>query len=142
MKRCSLPLVALLAVFLCAAATAKKTPELDAGVCREMAAYHPEPGQSADYKPGVDVHGKPVVEADLNPSQMKVADTVSFDVTVDLARYAGLEVPEGTEDKTAIGTITVDREGHMTFNGRPLEGDAEKALRALCSPKTEENDRK
>jgi hypothetical protein len=136
MKRPS-PLVALLAVVVCAAANAKKAPELDASVCRQMATYHPEAGKEADYKPGVDVHGKPVVEADLNPSQLKVADTVSFDVTVDLAKYAGLAVPEGTESKTAIGTVTVDKDGRMTFNGKPLEGDAEKALRELCAPEPE-----
>lgn len=138
MKRCRLPVLAVFAVLACTGASSKdKTPELDASVCSQMAAYHPEPGQSADYKPGVDVHGKPVVEADLNPSQLKAADTISFDVTVDMAEYAGLAVPAGTETKTAIGTVTVDKDGHMTFNGRPLEGDAERALRALCAPKPE-----
>lgn len=139
MKRCSLPLLAVAAVVVCVAATSgKNTPELDAKTCQQMATYQPDPKQGADYKPGVDVHGKPVVEADLNPSPIKLPDTISFDLTVDVAKYAGIPVPAGTEAKAAIGTVTVDKDGHMSFNGHPLEGDAEKALRELCAPKPEE----
>jgi hypothetical protein len=106
-----------------------------------MVAYQPDPVNGPDYKPGVDVHGKPVVEADINPSPVKAPDTISFDLTVDLAKYAGIAVPAGTEAKATIGAVTVDKAGHMTFNGKPMEGDAEAALRELCAPKPAEPDK-
>lgn len=140
MKRCVISFVAIagLLAYGAAAAEKKAPPELDPKVCQQMVAYQPEPGNDAEYKPGVDVHGKPVVEADITPSVIKPPEVYSFHVTVDLAEYMGLTVPTGLEDKAVMGTIQMDKDGHMTFNGQPLEGDAEKALRELCAPKAPE----
>ena len=136
MKRCAIAFIAIAGLLAYgAAADEKKPPELDPKVCQQMVTYQPDPMNGADYKPGVDVHGKPVVEADINPSPVEIPDTISFDVTVDLALYAGIAVPTGTEQKASVGTVTVDKEGHMTFNGKPMEGSAEAALRELCAPK-------
>ncbi|MEZ0225261.1 MAG: hypothetical protein ACAH83_11960 [Alphaproteobacteria bacterium] len=135
MKKYTLCIVAI-AILMTTPAVAQEAdaPELDSKVCQQMSAYQPDDDQGAEYEPGVDVHGRPVVEADLNPSPVKIPDTVKFDVTVDLAKFAGIAVPEGTEDKAVLGQVTVDKEGHMTFNGQPIEGDAEAALRTLCDP--------
>ena len=87
-----------------------------------------------EYKPGVDVHGKPVVEADIAPSPVSVPETFSFDVTVDLARQIGLSTPAGVEAVAKVGTITYDK-GKLFYNGAPMEGEAEANLRALCVPR-------
>ena len=125
--------VIMLALATPALAKVKKAPELDPEVCKRLVAYQPEAGASVEYQPGVDVHGKPVVGPDLNPSPVQVPQAVTFDINVDVATYAGIPVPDKTETFTKIGTVQVDPQGHMTFNGKPMEGDAEAALRALCT---------
>lgn len=138
MRRCALGFVLIAGVLACAASAAEKkapVPELDPKVCQQMVAYQPDPVNGADYKPGVDVHGKPVVEADINPPVIGVSDKVSFDLTVDLAKYMGIQAPVGLEGEAVMGKIVIDKQGHVTFNGQPLEGPAEAALRELCAPK-------
>ncbi len=111
---------------------AKKLPDLDVKDCQYLTVYQPNVDGSADYKPGVDAHGKPVVEADVAGPQITLPDKYSFNVTVDVAEYMGVAVPSGLEEKAVIGEVTVDKDGHVTFNGKPLESDAEASLRALC----------
>jgi hypothetical protein len=110
-------------------------PELDPSVCREMTAYVPGADGSADYVPGVDVNGKPVVGADINPSPVTMPDVVEFDLTVDLAKYIGLSAPTGIEGEAVMGKVAVHKDGRVTYNGQPIEGDAEAALRAICLEK-------
>jgi len=43
-------------------------------------------------------------------------------------------VPTGLVGESKMGTITVEK-GKVKFNGNPLEGDAEAALKALCIEK-------
>ena len=102
-------------------------PEKD---CQYLLAYQPSP--DTEYQPGVDVHGKPVMEADITPSVVKPPDKFQFNITVDMARYLGIAAPAGLEGEASMGTITVEK-GQAKFNGTPLEGDAQAALKALCA---------
>ncbi len=118
---------------LAAEKVAKPAPEIDPALCRSIAEYQKPAG--VDYKPGVDVHGKPVVEADLNPSPVKMPENFSFDVTIDTAQYLGLPTP-GLEGVINVGTITSEK-GKLSFNGEPMDGHAAKVLRELCTKKPE-----
>ena len=140
MRRCAIAFIAIagLLAYGAAAAEKKSPPELDPKVCQQMVAYQPDPVNGAEYKPGVDVHGKPVVEADINPSVVGALDTVSFSLTVDMAKYIGITTPAGLLGEAVMGKIEIDKAGHVTFNGQPLEGSAEAALRQLCAPKPPE----
>jgi len=126
----------LLAAFISTpvfAADEKPVPEIDSALCSRIVPHQKAP--DVDYKPGVDVHGKPVVEADLNPSPVKMPERVSFDITIDTAKYLGLSTP-GLEGIVNVGSIAYEN-GQLTFNGEPMEGHAAKALRALCAKKPE-----
>jgi len=107
-------------------------PVVSAKNCQALVAYHPKVDGSVEYNPGADVHGKPVMEADLTPPVVLPPEKISFDLTIDLAKYMGLTTPAGTMGEARMGTITVEK-GQVKFNGKPLEGDAEAALRALCA---------
>jgi hypothetical protein len=109
-------------------------PSLSAQECQYLVEYKPSVDGNADYQPGVDVHGKPVVEADISTSVIQPPEKYSFDLTVDVAKYIGLTKPTGVMGETKMGTITVEK-GKVLFDGKPLESDAEAALRALCAPK-------
>jgi hypothetical protein len=136
MKKYIVLLLCLL--FVSHAIVAKETgkkpaaPLLEAQECRHLTEYHPGKDGNAEYQPGVDVRGKPVVEADVNPSVIQPPEKYSFALRVDVAKYIGLTAPTGVMGETRMGTITVEN-GQVTFNGKPLEGDAETALRALCA---------
>ncbi len=112
-------------------AFAQGSPELDDENCKMLVEHQPAPDVA--YQPGVDVNGKPVVEAEINPSPIKPPETIEFDLTVDTATYGGIPPHDAAEAFTKIGRITVDPQGHLTFNGQPLEGDAAAALRELCA---------
>lgn len=129
-------LAAMLSTFISApvfAADEKPVPEIDPALCSRIVTYQKPAG--VDYKPGVDVHGKPVVEADLNPSPVKMPERITFDITIDTAKYLGLSTP-GLEGVVNVGSIAYEK-GQLTFNGEPMEGHAAKALRALCAKKPE-----
>lgn len=113
---------------------------IDDNTCRAWVRHVPDAGVA--YQPGVDVHGKPVVEADVNAAPITVPETIAFDITVDVARYAGIPVPQGTEMQATMGRVEVARDGSMTFNGQPMGGNAAVALRDLCADKPLENSHK
>lgn len=102
-------------------------------VCTAIIAHMPQ--DDVTYKPGVDVKGKPVVEADITATPVRPPETATFDITVDMAKYAGIDVPAGLEGQSTVGKVTVGRDGSITFNGEPMEGPAQAALRDLCSKK-------
>jgi hypothetical protein len=91
-----------------------------------------QPSAGTEYQPGVDVHDKPVMEADITPPVVVPPEKYSFDITVDVAKYMGLDTPAGLLGEAKVGTITVEK-GQTKFNGNPLEGDAEAALKAICA---------
>lgn len=118
-------------ICLTAPAFAQATPELDDENCKLLVEHQPSPDVA--YQPGVDINGKPVVEADINPSPIQPPDTMEFDLNVDMATYGGIPPHDAAEGLANIGRITVSPEGRLTFNGQPLEGDAVAALRELCA---------
>lgn len=113
----------ILATLLLFPAVAHAEAKLDEAACSNL---------SAAYVPGVDAYGRPVVSADLEEHPVKMPETFSFDITVDVAKASGLTVPDGVEGQAKIGTITYDK-GVLSFNGKPLEPEAEEKIKAMCS---------
>lgn len=143
MVACLLPAVA--------AQAAETVPELDAESCRILSEYRAPADVSADAPPPaaakagvtpgsgpVDAQGKPVVEADLNKSPVVLPENMEFEYTIDTAKYTGIKMSEGSEGIMNIGTIRLNKDGSMTFNGEPMDGQQEAALRALCAEKGHE----
>lgn len=114
---------------------AAQTITLEDSACQAMVQH--QPADDVTYQPGVDVEGRPVVEADLNPSPIQLPETVSFDITFDVMKYAGIAPPKGVEGQAVIGRVDVARDGKMYFNGQPMEDPAEASLRALCAEKAD-----
>lgn len=95
--------------------------------CRTLTAHQPAPDVA--YKPGVDVHGKPVAPADLPSSgggqdQVKVALKRNLPVGV-----AGLGASE-----IVVGEVKVDLlTGKATLDGKPLEAGLQSDILAACA---------
>lgn len=90
------------------------------------------PADDVAYTPGVDVHGKPVVPADLTPHVVEVPKTIAFDLDIDVAKYLGIPVPAGVLEEATIGHISIT-DNVVRFNGAPIEGEAKKSLRQTCA---------
>jgi hypothetical protein len=131
MKKRALLLALLMA--LSGPAAADTFPEFNEEMCKILVAH--QPAADVEYKPSVDINGKPVVEADLNKPNVQLPEALEFEMTIDAAQYTGLKMQQGSEAKASLGTIGMEEDGALTFNGESLTGEAESALRAFCAEK-------
>ncbi len=101
--------------------------------CRRLFVEH-RPAPDVAYRPGVDVHGRPVVGADLNPTpQIRVPETVAFDVAVDLRRFGIAQTSPLFQPNVKLGEVRVDvASGRTLYNGEPLGNPEIEALREAC----------
>jgi|GEM_PF-1185780 hypothetical protein len=79
--------------------------------------------QGVAYQPGIDVHGKPVVPADVNAAPSVVPDVVRIPLTIDLAQRLN-NVQTGMELKADTGMVEIHNDGRVTFNGQDLSKQA------------------
>lgn len=122
------PLAVLLAV--AAGSAVAQTVVVDTAACRRLVQYQP----SADvaYRPGVDVQGRAVAGADLDPAPPVLAGEFTFDLNVDLAG----RVPAGSglfQPQLGVGRVSIRPDGQVAFNGRPLGNADQAALAELCA---------
>lgn len=122
--------IALL-VFSMSAAAEEKIVISDTS-CKKILAR--QAAQSAEYKPGVDVHGNKVVAADLDdPTRIKMPEEITFDISPKIYELLGREAPKGLEDTAfTLGTVKVKKNGVVTFNGKRLNRKTRMAIIDLC----------
>ncbi len=94
--------------------------------CRWLTRHIPD--ADVAYKPGVDVHGKPVVPADLNGTyDLELPRSIVAGVSRRLLRHPNLR------QETPLAEIEIDLEtGSILINGKGLLNDDQKRLIAYC----------
>lgn len=134
------PLGIVVGTILGAAAWATPAPAadtvpvvIDPAACRALLATS---DAGATYRPGVDVHGRPVVPAEgpggASDLGLASADEMVIDLQVDVAERLGLKgAARGLEPKLELGTLRV-RNGVAELNGRALGGSDQAGLREAC----------
>lgn len=116
-------------------AIASPSPSIDPAFCQALVKHVPD--ADVAYQPGVDVHGKPVVPADLpDSSRFQLQQPISIPLTADLFKvlnWPATGFPFNTMQRTDInlGTLTVDGD-RVLYNGQPLTGDQQDDLAVLC----------
>ncbi|XKH36529.1 hypothetical protein ACIU1J_19270 [Azospirillum doebereinerae] len=110
-------------------AFAQGRPAVDFSACQTLTRHRP--AADVEYRPGVDVRGRPVAPADL-PGSAPTVPLDRFDIPVsgDLARVIGLNVP-GRDSNVQVGWLSLEG-NHLFFNGQPIGGPAEAELYAYC----------
>lgn len=100
--------------------------------CARLVAHQPSP--DVTYKPGVDVHGRPVAPADLPGGvQVAVPEEIAIDLTVDIQRRYGISSNSPLfRSEVRVGTVVVKPDGSATFEGQPLTSPEQQALSTLC----------
>jgi hypothetical protein len=126
-------LLLLVALPALAQAPAATKVQVTAADCRRLFTEH-RAAPDVAYKPGVDVNGRPVAGADLNPApQIRVPDTVAMDIAIDVSRYG---VPVNSplyQPNIKLGEVRMDlASGRVLYNGQPLGNPELEALREAC----------
>jgi hypothetical protein len=117
--------------------------------CRRM--VHAVMRDDVRFKSGVDVRGKPVAPADLQPrAAIQVPDTIVIPITVDLCQRVDLTTgrhlcrnlvptpftpvqPKRYEAEAQVGTVVARRGGReIYFNGQPLHDQEAVLIREAC----------
>ncbi len=99
--------------------------------CARLVEHVPAPDVA--YQPGVDAYGREVAPADLNGSaQIQVPETLRIPIEIDLLDRLGIPAnPVLYESDIPIGEV-IYRNGRLTFNGQPLQDEAQAELAARC----------
>ncbi len=91
--------------------------------------YYKKPNLSADYVPGVDVHGKAVAPAGLNGGTSPyIKNPVVIPIEVDLAQRFGLILPLGIELKPTVADLEIYQDGRIKYEGKELKQD----IQSVC----------
>jgi hypothetical protein len=102
-----------------------------AEVCRQLVRH--EPGPDVAYRPGVDVRGRRVAPADLDPApSLGTPDQIVVHIEPDLRRFGLSPNSPLSQPRTWAGEIAFDRNGNVTFNGVPLGRPEVNAIAEAC----------
>ena len=114
-----------------AAAHEKATVAITRADCARLVAHRPAPDVA--YQPGVDVYGREVVPADLGGApRIELPETILIDIEIDLLQRSGIPATPALYDADAeVGEVAY-RDGRFTFNGQPLQDQAQAELAARC----------
>lgn len=93
------------------------------------------------YTPGVDVRGKAVAPAEIQPlGAIKVPDEIVIDFGLDLAGRYGFGAAALFDATAGIATIEYDlASGGLTFNGKPLLDEDARAIERACKLRLQDN---
>ena len=74
--------------------------------------------------PDSDVNYKPdplVAPADLNPNPFILPERIAIPLTIDVAKFTGITVPDGLEAQGQLGLIEVDtKTNELFYNGESI----------------------
>ncbi|MGE4350840.1 MAG: hypothetical protein AB7E52_01465 [Bdellovibrionales bacterium] len=114
---------------------AESTPPIDTSFCQALVKHVPD--ADVAYQPGIDIHGKPVVPADLDSGyHVALPQEISIPLTVDLMSFLKMDttaLPASAMKRNDIplGTLTI-RDNQVLLNGQPLSDAQQDNLAVLC----------
>src|SRR5512134_3788441 len=92
------------------------------------------------YQPGVDVHGRPVVPADLGGgSQIELPDVIYIPIEVLIQDKYGIPANSVLYDATALVGVVAVRGNQVYFEDKLLSDPEVAALEAACRDRSAQN---
>jgi len=99
--------------------------------CQRLVNHEPAP--DVTYQPGVDVHGRPVVPADLGGGQqIQLPDVIYIPIEVLIQDKYGIPANSVLYDATALVGVVSVRGNQVYFEDQPLTDPEIVALEAAC----------
>lgn len=138
MRRCIFATVFIYGFTAFSMASAPKDAYVTVENCRILTQHIP--AKDVTYKSGVDIRGKPVKPADLNPApDLGLKEKISFRLILDVGSESRADetLPEqfrehpGLEGWINMGLITL-KEGRVMLDGKPLDQSQHIALTEFC----------
>lgn len=102
--------------------------EISRADCQRLVRHQPQ--ADVAYQAGQDVYGRPVAPADLDGGfRVDLPERFTFDL-----KFQPLDDDEELDQTTfTVGRVSVDvASGQATYNGRPLQSQAQAELSARC----------
>ena len=134
-------IVGLIAIALSAlawAAPASAEIAISRRDCERLVRHEPAPDVA--YQPGVDVHGRPVVPADLGGgSQIELPDVIYIPIEVLLGDEYGVPANSVLYDATAVVGVVSVRGNQVYFEDQLLSDPEVAALEAACRDRSAQN---
>jgi hypothetical protein len=113
------------------APVARPQLQVTAADCRRL--VQAVPAGDVNYRPGLDVYGRPVAPADLDPAPpLGPPERMTVYIDADLRRFGVPATSPLFEPFVGVGEISFDRNGGVFFNGRPLGGSEQTAIAEIC----------
>ena|SRR5690349_22127814 len=123
--------IALILSVLAWASVASAEVAISRHDCQQLVSHQPAP--DVTYQPGVDVHGKPVVPADLaGGSQIELPDVIYIPIEVLLQDRFGIPANSVLYQATAEVGVASVRGNQVFFQDKPLTDPEIAALEAAC----------
>ena len=99
--------------------------------CQRLVSHEPAPDVA--YQPGVDVHGRPVVPADLGGGQqIQLPDVIYIPIEVLIQDKYGIPANSVLYDATALIGVVEVRGNQVYFEDQPLTDPEIVALEEAC----------
>ena len=123
--------IALVLVAVAWAAPASAEIAISRTDCERLVRHEPAPDVA--YQPGVDVHGRPVVPADLGGSQqIQLPDVIYIPIEVLIQDKYGIPANSVLYDATALVGVVSVRGNQVYFEDQPLTDPEIGALEEAC----------
>jgi hypothetical protein len=105
--------------------------------CERLVRHEPAP--DVTYQPGIDVHGRPVVPADLGGgSQIELPDVIYIPIEVLIQDKYGIPANSVLYDATALVGVVSVRGNQVYFEDKPLTDPEIAALEDACRNRGQE----
>ena len=123
--------IALVLVAVAWAAPASAEIAISRKDCERLVNHEPAP--DVTYQPGVDVHGRPVVPADLGGGQqIQLPDVIYIPIEVLIQDKFGIPANSVLYDATALVGVVEVRGNQVYFEDQPLTDPEIVALEQAC----------
>ncbi len=101
---------------------------IDRGDCLRLSAHRP--AADVEYRPGVDVRGRPVAAADIGGGSQLATGPITIPIEIDLAHRHGVAAGRYTAN-AEVGTVTL-RGRQVLFNGQPMSDFDQSLVAQAC----------
>ncbi len=103
---------------------------MDRAVCRYLPRH--VPAADVEYRPGVDIQGRPIAPADLPGGTPLLPEVIEVAVTVPMAGHFGIPADALHFPEAYLGSVLVQGD-QVLFNGQPIGEAAAHELVAVCA---------
>lgn len=74
----------------------------------------------AEYTPGMDVHGDPVVPVDLNDHSKGMDYPIDIPIELSVLEWLGMDKSEGVDATSDVARVQLFEDGRVEYNGRDI----------------------